>query len=169
MQLYDIHQDPSTNARIIGVYANKVNVAEGLTQICDIGHVLSVTWGEQYKASYVRTAHTTGMKYISHPLTMRHMCNVHNFSRLCSVVRESLHWLMENGYEKWCVKRSVSWENFLSSGSMEEIMDCLPLDRTYQEFLAEYLITVKRFDAKGRPLVTDDDAGNIVTEVNVRK
>lgn len=160
MQLYKIHDSPVENARLIGVYANKVNVAEGLQQISDIGHCLGIHWEGQYKSSYVRTAHGTGKKYISHPLVMGHMCNQQTFLDLCAVVVSSLVYLKKNGHEKWCDKRGVSWESFKANG-FHGIMDALPEHRTMMQFQAEYLVNIKRFDGRGKELVTEEEAGRI--------
>lgn len=164
MQLYRIHENPAENASLIGVYANKINVAEGLQQISDIGHCLGITWPGQYKASYVRTAHGTGKRYISHPLVMGHMRERQTFLGLCSVVEESLDWLEDNGHEKWCSKRRSVWESLCESG-VKYIADALPDHRTPFEFQAEYLVNIKRFDASGKALVTDEEARIIQEEV----
>jgi len=160
MQLYKIHENPAENARLIGVYANKINVAEGLQQISDIGHCLDIHWPGQYRASYVRTAHGTGRKYISHPLVMGHMCSRGTFLELCSVVEESLEWLLSNGHQKWCKKRVPAWES-IGVHIIRKIMDALPEARTLFEFQAEYLVNIKRYDARGKALVTDEEAERI--------
>jgi len=88
------------------------------------------------------------------------MCNRGTFMELCSVVEESLEWLLINGHQKWCVKRNAAWESFYDNG-INEIINSLPEKRTPFEFQAEYLVNIKRYDARCKALVTDDEADRI--------
>ncbi|MDC7221558.1 MAG: hypothetical protein PQJ59_16610 [Spirochaetales bacterium] len=132
MQFFIIHEDPKTNAAMLPDYALKqVNIREGWQILSDIGHNLGITWECQNKAYS-----------IWHAETRRFMVNRISFYKFIFHYSACL-----NEYEKRFKKTTVFHLRFDMidgfGGAIKEIGDKLPMERSHEEFMRDYMLKGK--------------------------